>query len=86
MDLQAMFAQQTLARAFGSEKDNELKVIRQVHAQTMQREGRETLYAKHQAKCTEGCPGSKSYAEMCYVGKQAAEYDAAAMGRDINKQ
>ena len=86
MDITSLVAQQTLARAFGSEKDNELKVIRQVHAQTMQREGRETLYAKHQAKCTEGCPGSKSYAEMCYVGKQAAEYDAAAMGHTIDKQ
>ena len=86
MDITSLVAQQTLARAFGSERDNELKIIQQVHAQTMQREGRETLYAKHQAKCTEGCPGSKSYAEMCYVGKQAAEYDAAAMGHTIDKQ
>lgn len=85
MDITSLVAQQTLARAFGSEKDNELKVIRQVHAQTMQREGRETLYAKHQSKCTEGCAGARTIAEMCYVGKQAARLDATADGEVIDK-
>ena len=84
MDLTTLFAQQTLARAFGSERDNELKIIKQVHAQTMQREGRETLYAKHQARCSD-CPGAKTIDDMCFVGKQAARLDATADGDVIEK-
>lgn len=80
MDIASLVAQQTLARAFGSEKDNELQIIQQVHAQTMQREKIKTLYATHQEDCTV-CYGSKKLEDMCFVGQQAADIDARAAGK-----
>ena len=80
MDIASLVAQQTLARAFGSEKDNELKIIQQVHAQTMQREGLKSLYDTHQDNCPT-CHGAKSLDDMCYVGRQAADIDARAAGQ-----
>ena len=80
MDIANLVAQQTLARAFGSEKDNELKIIQQVHAQTMQREGLKSLYDTHQSNCP-SCSGAKSLYDMCYVGRQAADIDARAAGK-----
>ena len=80
MDIANLVAQQTLARAFGSERDNELKIIQQVHAQTMQREGLRSLYDTHQANCPT-CHGAKDFDDMCYVGRQAADIDARAAGQ-----
>ena len=80
MDITSLVAQQTLARAFGSEKDNELKIIQQVHAQTMQREGLRSLYDTHQNNCPT-CHGAKDLDDMCYVGRQAADIDARAAGQ-----
>lgn len=80
MDITSLVAQQTLARAFGSERDNELKIIQQVHAQTMQREGIKSLYDTHQNNCPT-CNGAKSLDDMCYVGRQAADIDARAAGQ-----
>ena len=80
MDIANLVAQQTLARAFGSERDNELKIIQQVHAQTMQREKIKTLYATHQEDCTT-CNGAKKIEDMCFVGQQAADIDARAAGQ-----
>ena len=80
MDIASLVAQQTLARAFGSERDNELKIIQQVHAQTMQREGIKSLYDTHQNNCPI-CNGAKSLDDMCYVGRQAADIDARAAGQ-----
>ena len=80
MDIANLVAQQTLARAFGSEKDNELQIIQQVHAQTMQRENIKTLYDTHQDNCPT-CHGAKKLEDMCYVGQQAADIDARAAGK-----
>ena len=80
MDIANLVAQQTLARAFGSERDNELKIIQQVHAQTMQREGIKSLYETHQNNCSV-CYGAMSLDDMCYVGRQAADIDARAAGQ-----
>ena len=80
MDIANLVAQQTLARAFGSEKDNELQIIQQVHAQTMQRENIKTLYDTHQDDCPT-CHGAKKIEDMCYVGQQAADIDARAAGK-----
>ena len=80
MDIASLVAQQTLARAFGSEKDNELQIIQQVHAQTMQREQIKTLYATHQDDCPT-CNGAKKLEDMCFVGRQAADIDARAAGK-----
>lgn len=80
MDIASLVAQQTLARAFGSERDNELNIIQQVHAQTMQREKIKTLYATHQEDCTT-CYGAKKIEDMCFVGQQAVDIDARAAGK-----
>lgn len=80
MDIASLVAQQTLARAFGSERDNEIKIIQQVHAQTMQREKIKTLYATHQEDCST-CYGAKKVEDMCFVGQQAADIDARAAGQ-----
>ena len=80
MDIANLVAQQTLARAFGSEQDNQLKIIQQVHAQTMQREGLKSLYATHQEDCPV-CYGAKKLEDMCFVGQQAADIDARAAGK-----
>lgn len=82
MDITSLVAQQTLARAFGSERDNELKIIQQVHAQTMQREKLKTLYATHQDDCTT-CNSAKKIEDMCFVGQQAVDIDARAAGQSI---
>lgn len=80
MDIASLVAQQTLARAFGSERDNEIKIIQQVHAQTMQREKIKTLYATHQEDCPT-CNGARKIEDMCFVGQQAADIDARAAGQ-----